>query len=118
MSSMIRNHQFFQNASVIIQNRLMGEGFMGRVCTPPPLYELFPFLTSLLKIRKFYLQVLSKLSQASIVKIFQISGRWFPWNTKGEVYTAPKSRGVFKIYWPRQVVQTLCMDLKLVCTII
>ena len=76
---------------------LMGEGFMGGGwCTPP--FTIFLFLTSFFKIEKDFLPVLSKLSQASMVKIFifQMSGRWFPWHPKGGGCTPPhKSRGVF-----------------------
>ena len=50
-----------------------------------PPFTIFLFLTSFFKYEKDFLQVLSKLSHASMVKffIFQMSGRWFPWHPKG-----------------------------------
>ena len=41
-----------------------------------PLYDLFLFLTLLFKIRKRFLPVLSKLSQATMVKKFYFSDPW------------------------------------------
>ena len=52
----------------------MGEGFMGG-CTPP-LYDLFDFRLRSLRYEKDFLPVLSKLSQASMVKIFHFSDEW------------------------------------------
>ena len=67
----------------------MGEGFMGGV--HPPFTIFFDFRLCSLGYEKYFLPVLSKLSQASMVKIFhfQMSGRWFPW------VSLDKSRGVF-----------------------
>ena len=53
---------------------LIGEGFMGGYT---PLYDFLYFGLRFLRYEKDFLQVLSKLSQASIVKIFQMNGRWF-----------------------------------------
>ena len=44
-------------------------------CTPP-FYDLFLFLTSFFKIRKIFLQVSSKLPQASMIKFFHFSDKW------------------------------------------
>ena len=51
---------------------LMGEGFMGG-CTPPPFPIIFDFRLRSLRYEKDFLPVLSKLSQASMVKIFHFS---------------------------------------------
>ena len=45
----------------------------------------FDFWLCSLRYENDFLQVLSKLSQASMVKIFQISGRWFCGTPKGGV---------------------------------
>ena len=56
-------------------------------CTPPPLRSFFDFRLRSLRYEKDFLPVLSKLSQASMVKIFhfQMSVRWFPWHPKSDV---------------------------------
>ena len=67
-------------------------GFRRRIyggCTPPPITIFFDFRLRSLRYEKDFLPVWSKLSQASMVKIFQMSGRWFPWHPKGGVYTPP-----------------------------
>ena len=52
----------------------MGEGFMGG-CTPP-FTIFFDFRLRSLRYEKDFLPVLSKLSQASMVKIFHFSDEW------------------------------------------
>ena len=54
---------------------LMGEGFMGGVYTPP-FTIFFDFRLRSLRYEKDFLPVLSKLSQASMVKIFHFSDEW------------------------------------------
>ena len=53
----------------------MGEGFIGG-CTPPPFTIIFDFRLRSLRYEKDFLPVLSKLSQASMVKIFHFSDEW------------------------------------------
>ena len=53
---------------------LMGEGFMGGV--HPPFTISFDFRLRSLRYEKDFLPVLSKLSQASMVKIFHFSDVW------------------------------------------
>ena len=51
----------------------MREGFIG-VYTP--LYDFFYFCLRCLRYRKYFLQVSSKLSQASMVKVFHFLDKW------------------------------------------
>ena len=67
---------------------LMGEGFMGG-CTPPPFTICFDFRLRSLRYEKDFLPVLSKLSQASMVKIFHFSDEW------KVVSVAPQRGGVY-----------------------
>ena len=73
----------------------MGEGFIGG-CTPP-FTIFFDFRLRSLRYEKDFLQVLSKLSQASMVKIFHFSDEWKVVSVAAQrgVYTPHKSRGVF-----------------------
>ena len=57
-----------------LQLWLMGEGFMGGV--HPPFTIFFDFRLRSLRYEKDFLPVLSKLSQASMVKIFHFSDEW------------------------------------------
>ena len=67
---------------------LMGEGFMG--CTPP-FKIFFDFRLRSLRYEKDFLPVLSKLSQASMVKIFHFSDE----RKVVSVYTPPINLEVF-----------------------
>ena len=73
---------------------LMGEAFMGGV--HPPSHFFFISYFVLQGTTKFF-SVLSKLSQASRVKIsiFQASRKWFPWHPKGEGVHPPINLEVF-----------------------
>ena len=95
-------------------------GFNGRRiyggCAPPSFTIFFYFWLRSLRYEKDFLQVLSKLSQASMVKIFHFSDEW------KMVSMAPQIRGgatpinpevIFQTYWPWQVGLTLCMNFKL-----
>ena len=75
-------------------------------CTPP--FTIFlDFRLRSLRYEKDFLPVLSKLSQASMVKIFHFSDEW------KVVSVAPQREGCappinpevffFQTYWPRQV---------------
>ena len=58
---------------LLILNRVFRNGVLHLY-----LYKIFWFLASFSKKRKGFLPVLSKLSQASLFKIFQMRRRWFP----------------------------------------
>ena len=61
------------------KRRLMGKGFMwGGDVTP--FTNFFDFCLRSSRYDNKYLPMLSKLSQASLVKIFQISGGWVSWH--------------------------------------
>ena len=67
-------HSDFNLYSKGIKVTLMGEGFMGGV--HPPFTIFFDFRLRSLRYEKDFLPVLSKLSQASMVKIFHFSDEW------------------------------------------
>ena len=75
-------------------NILMEEGFLG-VYTPFTIFLYFWLRP--LRYEKDFLQVLSKLCQASMVKIFHFSDEWKVVSVAPQrgVYTPHKSRGVF-----------------------
>ena len=75
---------------------LMGEGFMGG-CTHTPFTIFFDFRLRSLRYKKDFLPVLSKLSQASMVKIFHFSDEWKVVSVAPQrgCTIPPKSRGVF-----------------------
>ena len=76
---------------------LMGEGFMGGMYTPP-FTIFFDFRLRSLRYEKDFLPVLSKLSQASLVKIFHFSDEWKVVSVapqRGGCTPPHKSRGVF-----------------------
>ena len=70
---------------------LMGEGFIRGLYTPFTI--LFDFWLRSLRYEKDFLPVSSKLSQASMVKIFHFSDKW------KVVYVAPQ-RGVYTPFSP------------------
>ena len=78
-------HSVFQSEARIC---LMGEGFMGGVYPPPPFTIFFDFRLRSLRYEKDFLQVLPKLSQASMVKIFHFSDEW-------KVVSVAPQRGVY-----------------------
>ena len=69
----------------------MGEGFM------IPFTIFFDFRLRSLRNEKDFLPVLSKLSQASMVKMFHFSDEWKMVSMAPQrgVYTPHKSRGIF-----------------------
>ena len=75
---------------------LMGEGFIGGI--HPPFTIFFYFRLRSLRYEKYFLQKLSKLSQASMVKFFHFSDEWEVVSVASQregVYTPHKSRGIF-----------------------
>ena len=74
----------------------MGKGFMGGC--KPPFTIFFDFRLRSLRYEKDFLPVISKLSQASMVKIFHFSDEWKVVSVapqRGGVHPPHKSRGVF-----------------------
>ena len=57
-------------------------------CKPLPFTNFFDFWLRSSRYEKDLLQVLSNLPGASLLKISQMSGKWFPWHPKG-VYHPP-----------------------------
>ena len=70
---------------------LNGRGIYGGGCTPP-FTIFFDFRLRSLRYEKDFLPVLSKLSQASMIKIFHFSDEWKVAPQRG-VYIPHKSRG-------------------------
>ena len=85
--------------TLTIKQILMGEGFMGG-CTPPPFAIFFEFRLGSLRYETDFLPVLSKLSQASMVKIFHFSDEW------KVVSVAPQRRGCTPPHKSRGVFYT------------
>ena len=63
------------------------------LCTP--FTNFFDFCLRSSRYDNKYLPMLSKLSQASLVKIFQISGGWVSWHPKGGGVHSPINPEVF-----------------------
>ena len=72
----------------------MGEGFMGG-CTPP-FTIFFDFRLRSLRYEKDFFPVLSKLSQASMVKNFHFSDKWKMVSVAGHVHKLVVKIGIFR----------------------
>ena len=73
MTSEINPENFRSISQDLLFYRIMGDGFMGGV---HPFTIFFDFRLRSLRYEKDFLPVLSKLSQASMVKIFHFSDEW------------------------------------------